>query len=83
MVPVGSLLLGDQNGSFCCSILLRGPVLGNPEVSGHAADALAHSGHFTSLRGSKGWGHTAPAAGGGSGAGSCSLVGRLDVAAWI
>ena len=49
MVPVGGLFLGNQDGSVHHSVLLRGPVSGNPEVAGHAADALAHVSHFALL----------------------------------
>ena len=79
---MNGLLLGDHDGSFHRSVLLRGPVSGNPEFAGHAAHALARVGHFASLRGSEGWGHTAAAAGGGSWAAWHSPVGRLHVAAW-
>ena len=60
---VGGVLLGDQDGSIHSSILLRGPVSGDLEVAGHAADALASPGHFASLKGGKDLGHTAAAAG--------------------
>ena len=56
MVRVGDLLLGDQDGFVHRSVLLCGPVSGNPEVGGHAAEALARAGHFALLRGSKGGG---------------------------
>ena len=70
MLPLGGLLLGDEDGSVHSSIVLRSPVSGNPQVAGHAADALASAGHLASLRGG-----TAAAGG------RPSPVGRLHVAA--
>ena len=59
MVPVGSLLLGYQESPVTRSVLLRGLVSSNPEVAGHAADALARAGRFDLLRDSRGRGQTA------------------------
>ena len=40
-LPLGCLLLRDDDGSLNGGVLLRSPVQGNPEVTGHSAYALA------------------------------------------
>ena len=82
VLPVGSLLLGDQDSSVHSSVVLRGPVSGNQKDAGHTVEALAHVGHFALLRGGEDLGHTAAAACGGSWPVETSPVGRLHVAAW-
>ena len=82
VLPVGGLLLGDQDSSVHSSVVLRGPSSGNRKVAGHTVDALARVGHFASLRGGEDLGLTAAAACGGSWRVKTSPVGRLHVAAW-
>ena len=43
--PLCSLLLGDADGALHGSVLLRGPLRGNPKVAGHSAGTLAGAGH--------------------------------------
>ena len=69
--PSWGIRTAPSTAAFCC------------DVAGQAADALARAGHFASLRGSEGWGHTAAAGGGGSLPGWRPPVGQLHVAAWI
>ena len=51
VVPVGGLLLANEGGSAHSSILLHGPISGNLEAAGHAADALVSAGHLAALKG--------------------------------
>ena len=70
-----------RTAAFEGSVLLRGGLLGHPQVAGHAADALASTSQFTLLRGVEGFGHTAADGSRGSSAGRRSPVDELHVAA--
>ena len=72
--PVCGLLLGDPDGTLHGSVLLRGPLAGNPKDAGHPTAALTGAGHVP-LVGSD------AAAGPGLVDRHPSTVGRLHVAA--
>ena len=74
MRPLCSLLLGDADGALHGSVVLRGPLPGNPKVAGHPTGALTGARHVP-LVGSE------AAAGAGLVGRHPPAVGRLHVAA--
>ena len=72
--PLGGLLMGDANGALHGSVLLRGPLPGNPKVAGHPADALTGARHVP-------LGGSGAVAGAGLVGWHPPAVGRLHVAA--
>ena len=72
--PLGGLLTGDADGDLHGSVLLLGPLMGNPKVAGHPADALTGARHVP-------LGGSGAAAGAGLVGWHPPAVGRLHVAA--